>query len=61
MWVILIMPEQNNVHYLFNKIMFYLFYKMMLYNMILLMTGHYQNFVLGKINAWLRVCFQPII
>ena len=32
----------------------------MFYNMILLMTGHYQNYVLGKINAWSRVRSQPI-
>ena len=34
------MPEQNDVYYLFYKIMFYLLYEMMYYNMILLMTGH---------------------
>ena len=35
------MPEQNDVYYLFYKIMFYLFYKMMFYNMIFcIMTGH---------------------
>ena len=38
------MPEQIDVYYLFYMIMFYLFYKMMFYNMILLMTGHYQNY-----------------
>ena len=37
---ILLMPEQNAVYYLLSKIMFYLLYKMILYNMILLMTGH---------------------
>ena len=62
MWVILLKPEQiNDVYYLFNKIMLYLFYKMMFYNMILLMTGHYQNYALGKINAWSRVRSQSII
>ena len=45
----------------FYKIMFYLLYKMMFYNMILLMTGHYPNYALGKINAWSRVRFQQII
>ena len=56
------MPEQNDEYYLFYyKIMFYLFYKMMFYNMILIMTGHYPNYALGKINAWSHVCFQPII
>ena len=34
------MTEQNDVYYLFYKIMFYLLYKMMFYNMILLMTDH---------------------
>ena len=29
------MPEQNDLYYFFHKIMFYLFY-----NMILLMIGH---------------------
>ena len=60
MWVILLMPEQNDVYYLCYKIVFYLFYKIMFYNMILLMTGHYPNYALGKINAWSRVRFQPI-
>ena len=61
------MPEQNDVYYLFYKIIIYLFYKiiiylfykMMFYNMILIMTGHYPNYVLGKMNAWSRVRFQP--
>ena len=41
------MPEQKDVYYLF--------YRMMFFNMILLITGHYQNYVLGKMNAWSRV------
>ena len=48
LWVILLMPEQSDVYYLF-------------YNMIRLMTGHYQNCVLGNINAWSRVRSQSII
>ena len=71
MWVSLPMPEQNDVDYLFYKIMFYLFYKMMFSNMILIITGHYhwimtvtqitRDYALGKINALSRVRFQPII
>ena len=45
------MPEQNDVYYLFYKIMFYLFSKMMFCNVILIMTGHYPNYALVKINA----------
>ena len=67
-WVILLMHEQNDVYYMFYKIMFYLFYKMMFYNLILIMTGHYHlimtgypKYTLGKINAWSRLRFQPII
>ena len=39
------MPEQNDVYYLFDKIMFLFFSWNDVYNMILLMAGHYQNYV----------------
>ena len=58
MWVILLMPEQNDVSYLFYKIMFYLFYKMMFSNMILIMTGHYPNYAQLRVrqNKCLVTC-----
>ena len=61
MWVILLMPKQNEAYYLFYKIMFYLLYKIVFYEMILIMTGQYSNYALGKTNTWSRVRFQPII
>ena len=62
------MPGQNAVYYLFFGLCF-ICYKMMFYNMILLMTGHsnwimtghYPNFALGKLNARSHVRFQQVI
>ena len=49
MWVILLYVQQNDVNYLFYEIMFNLFYKMMFYNMILKMTGHYHWITTGSL------------
>ena len=57
MWVILLMPDQNDMYYLFCKMMFY--------KMNILMTTHKYNDwllvklrvrLLGIINARSRVC-----
>ena len=63
MGVILLMPEQHDVYYLFYKIMFYLFYKIMFYlfykmmfsDMILIMTGHYHWIMTGHYPNYARL------